>query len=67
LTNLEKGLKITNDFFRGQYINTSNGIPKIDETIENLNLKQMHFNNHLTTREIEKLESPLKVVLKKNV
>jgi len=26
----------------------------------------MHFNQHLTTREIEKLESPLKVVLKKN-
>jgi len=26
----------------------------------------MHFNQHLTIREIEKLESPLKVVLKKN-
>ena len=26
----------------------------------------MHFNQHLTTKEIEKLESPLKVVLKKN-
>lgn len=26
----------------------------------------MHFNQHLTKKEIEKLESPLKVVLKKN-
>ena len=26
----------------------------------------MHFNQHLTKKEIEKIESPLKVVLKKN-
>lgn len=67
MTNFEINLKITSEFFRGQYINTSNQISKLEEeTIETLNLTEMHFNQHLTSREIETIESPLKVVLKKN-
>ena len=61
LTNLETSLQITNDFFRGKYVNLVNKVNV--ETQERFSRSLMHFNRHLE----DKIESPLKVVLKKNV
>ena len=67
MTNFEKNLKITNNFFRGGYTNKVNKLPNSEQdSIANINLTSMHFNQHLSVKEIETIESPLKVVLKKN-